>query len=332
MPLGFVAQILLRFGIGARWRHGAFPGRVPPMAWCPRSLHGVRDKHSYSEYKTCTMIRYRPAAPLDALVQCFWWSQREVPQDYCEHILPSGGAQLVVALHDTPITYRSCVPPAGWMTWSGGIVHGPQSMAYIAGPKPTGAVVGVAFRAGAAGAVLGVSPRELADQHVDLQALWGTRGKELLERLRATANPKQIFRILEHSLKAQLQPSLLMHPAVARAITTHAQSVAPVRMVDLQRAAGYSPRHFIDLFKASVGLTPKQYFRIQRFNAVLRGLAPDAHFDLAQIAASVGYSDQAHLTREFREFAGFTPTQYRPSGPDRPMHHKAVPALQHSNR
>jgi hypothetical protein len=57
-----------------------------------------------------TLIRYRPAAPLDRYVECLWWSQREAPQAYGEHMLPSGRAQLVFALHEMPIVYRSGTP------------------------------------------------------------------------------------------------------------------------------------------------------------------------------------------------------------------------------
>jgi AraC-like DNA-binding protein len=269
------------------------------------------------------LIRYRPAAPLDRYVQCFWWSRRDSPQEYCEHILPSGGVQLLFALHETPIL---CWPGAlskRKFAWSGSLVHGPQWNYYMAGPKPRGAVAGVAFRPGAAAAVLGLPMEELADRHVSLSTLWGRRGQELHERLMA-ATDSEVFGILEQSLRASIQQSLLMHSAVAQALSTFSATRSSVRVTEVQRESGYSPKHFIMLFRAAVGLTPKHYCRIQRFNTVLRLLASPNKRDLAEIATSGGYADQAHFTREFRELAGTTPTQYLPGGPDGLMHHRAT--------
>src|ERR1700677_761623 len=131
------------------------------------------------------MSRHRPAPPLDRYIECFWWSHRDEPQDDSEHMLPSGGAQLLFALHETPILCRRA---ADSIAWSGSIVHGPQSSYYLAGPKPRGSVVGVSFRPGAAGAVLGASMVELADRHIALDAIWGSRGVDLHQRLKSAAD------------------------------------------------------------------------------------------------------------------------------------------------
>jgi AraC-like DNA-binding protein len=264
-----------------------------------------------------TLIRYRPAAPLDRYVECLWWSTREAPQAYGEHMLPSGRAQLVFALHEKPIVYRSGAPLRS-VAWTGALVHGPQSSYYIGGPKPPGAVAGVSFRPGCAGAVLGVATSELADRHVSLDSLWGKRARELQEQLLEGRGSAAVFQVLERYLCARIQAPLLMHPAVAHAVTS---SWLSARVSDIQRQAGYSPRHFIALFSASVGLTPKHYYRIQRFNEVARRLAAANGVPLADLAIDVGYSDQAHLTREFREFAGIPPTRYQGRF-DSPLHHR----------
>jgi AraC-like DNA-binding protein len=270
------------------------------------------------------LIRYRPAPPLDRYIECFWWSHRDEPQDHSEHMLPSGGAQLLFALHETPI---QCRPSASGnsIAWSGSIVHGPQSSYYVAGPKPKGGAVGVSFRPGGAGAVLGATMMELADRHVTLDAIWGTRGVNLHQRLLAAAEPKEVFRILEQSLSARVHRPLLILPAVAHALASYSVDVAsPARVADIQRATGYSPRHFIALFRSAVGLNPKHYYRIRRFNSAARNMAAGGGQGLSDIAAGAGYCDQAHLTREFHEFAGVVPTKYRPSGIDRPLHHRTA--------
>jgi AraC-like DNA-binding protein len=267
------------------------------------------------------MHRHRPPPPLDRLIECLWWSHRNGPEDDSEHMLPSGGAQLLFALHETPISWRSSHSDR-WSAWSGSIVHGPQSSYYVAGPKPAGGTVGVAFRPGAAGAVLGASMAELADRHVALEAIWGARGVELRHRLLSAADPKAMFRILEQALSARIYRPLLIHPVVAQALAWRCVDESSVRVAEVQRASGYSPRRFIALFRSAVGLNPKPYYRIRRFNSAVRRMAAHAGC-LDDIAAAAGYSDQAHLTREFRELAGVTPTRYRPGGIDRPLHHRA---------
>jgi AraC-like DNA-binding protein len=269
------------------------------------------------------LIRHRPAQPLERYIECLWWSHRDEQQRHCEHMLPSGTTQLVFALHERPILLQ---PSGGGrsIAWSGGIVHGPQSSYYVAGPKPQGCSLGVSFRPGGAGALLGVSMEELTDCHVSLDAMWGARGVDLHHRLMSVGTPAETFRILEQWLSARIHRPLLMHPAVAQALATCSAASPPVRVAELQRASGYSSRHFIALFRSAIGLNPKHYYRVRRFNSAARSMAATDNRALSDIAAAAGYSDQAHLTREFREFAGVAPTKYRPSDVDRPLHHRAA--------
>lgn len=70
---------------------------------------------------------------------------------------------------------------------------------------------------------------------------------------------------------------------------------------------GCSHRHLVARFREQVGLAPKAVARVLRFQASLRLLERGGR-SLADVAASAGYYDQAHLHREFRDFAGCTPS------------------------
>jgi AraC-like DNA-binding protein len=247
-------------------------------------------------------------------------------------MLPSGGVQLIFALHEAPFICLPSISSDAPIVWSRSIVHGPQWHHFVCGPKPIGAVAGVSFRAGAAGAVLGMPMTELEDRHVSIEALWGARGHSLRERLLAADGPSEVFRVLEHELIARVRGPLLIHPAVAHALAASSRNCwPPTRVADIQRQTGYSPKHFVGLFRSAVGLTPKHFYRVKRFTAVLRQLAGPSAANLAAIAVSAGYADQSHLTREFKDFAGIPPTQYRPSGPDSVFHHQ-VKNIQDTSR
>ncbi len=82
-----------------------------------------------------------------------------------------------------------------------------------------------------------------------------------------------------------------------------------MRISDLAGEVGWSHRHLISRFRRQVGLAPKTAARVIRFRAMLAGLGA-GRAGLADLAYEHGYSDQAHLNRDFREFTGTTPTGY----------------------
>ncbi len=96
-------------------------------------------------------------------------------------------------------------------------------------------------------------------------------------------------------------------PAVAAA-TRSLRSGAPVRAI--ARQVGLSERQLQRRFNSAVGLGPKTYQRIARFQRFLE--TERSGTNLAERAHRAGYADQAHLTREARQFAGTTPAQLSP--------------------
>jgi AraC-like DNA-binding protein len=98
--------------------------------------------------------------------------------------------------------------------------------------------------------------------------------------------------------------------------------VAKVRLREFQRDAGLlssaktaeaanlSQRRFIQIFRNQVGLTPKLFCRIERFQRILERIADIDDVDWLDVALSCGYFDQSHFIHDFREFTGLRPTEY----------------------
>jgi transcriptional regulator GlxA family with amidase domain len=108
-----------------------------------------------------------------------------------------------------------------------------------------------------------------------------------------------------------------MHPAVAAMLSA---PQLPARIDALVRDSSVSHRRFIALFREATGMSPKRYARLMRFRALLASLRAAPESALGMLALDAGYSDQAHMNREFRAFTGVTPVQYLRLAPDNANH------------
>jgi len=140
---------------------------------------------------------------------------------------------------------------------------------------------------------------------------------------------KKVFGPKINELHAQLLPGDSEHKFEALQdwlLQTFNQNAAPpapvVSMVEaFQNAQGlhygeivkdypHSQKHLISQFKKYVGLTPKYFHRICRFNELLAAINRKEQFSWAQIAYECGFSDQSHFIKEFKHFSGFNPREF----------------------
>jgi len=176
--------------------------------------------------------------------------------------------------------------------------------------------MGVHFRPRGAFPFLGFSAHEFGDKHVNLDCIWGRSAGEIRERLAVASSPRHRFRLLENALLGRLCRPLEHHPAVSLALVGFDEqscvgsenSHAVVRR--LAREAGLCDRRFFDVFRSEVGLNPKLFHRVQRFQRVLNKARRLQEPDWEQLALDDGYFDQSHLIRDFLAFSGFSPTDY----------------------
>lgn len=192
------------------------------------------------------------------------------------------------------------VPPA--------FITGSHTASYVSEMAADESAMAVHFRPGGAFPFFGIPLSDLENAHVGIDQVWGRAGIELHEQLIDAPTAAARFSILENFLLSRPWSSARRHPGVAAAIAAIEHNPS-IRIADIRDLVGLSTKRLIALFRAEVGLSPKAYARIRRFQSALRLLGTGSAAG-ARIAADVGYFDQAHFVREFRSFTGMTPTQY----------------------
>ena len=170
--------------------------------------------------------------------------------------------------------------------------------------------MGVVFRPGGMHAFLNMPADAFHNKNVSLDALWGSMVQTLRDRLRSANDPAKKLQILEVALLSRINQRVQLNAAVRYALLEFARRPQIPMVWELAHEAGLSRRRFAQLFREQIGLTPKLYCRVQRFQNTLKQIASGASIDWAQLALAAGYCDQAHLAHEFRDFSGLSPSAY----------------------
>jgi AraC-like DNA-binding protein len=103
---------------------------------------------------------------------------------------------------------------------------------------------------------------------------------------------------------------LELHPAVAYAVQQFQRAAEGSKVSEVCGRIGLSSRRLIELFRREVGLTPKVFSRVRRFQHVLETVRLGKRVDWPRVALDCGYYDQAHFIHEFQAFSGLTPSEY----------------------
>ncbi len=250
-----------------------------------------------------------PARPLHGFIDHFWMCS-DKPLHSRERILPSGTIELVVNLSDDEVRVYDPIHRNQYRRFPGAVVSGPYASTFVIDPSQHASMMGVHFKPGGAFPFFGGVVGELANTHVALAELWGPLAFELRERLCAAPTPQRRFRLMEESLTACLRPVRQHHAVVPAALDLFGQSGIGESVRGVARRVGLSQRRLIQVFTAQVGLTPKLFCRVLRFQRARMLVGRTAQPDWANVAVACGYYDQSHLIRDFRQLSGMNPSDY----------------------
>lgn len=244
-----------------------------------------------------------PLAPaLRGCIASVWTGECDAARR--EHVVASGEMHLALRLDGPPLRLYAGRDDRRGHPVDTAVVCGARGGWYARRAEP-GRSVGALLAPGGTWCLFGVPAAAIGERHLPLRSFWGDGVDALRRALAAAPTAAERLDRFEHALLARLRRPRPMPPRVAGAM---AALEAGARVGEALAGAGCSHRHLAALFNAEVGLGPKRWARLRRFQRVLGGL--DGDVDWAATALRHGYCDQAHLIGDFRAFAGVSPRDY----------------------
>ena len=156
--------------------------------------------------------------------------------------------------------------------------------------------------------LFGMPMHELTNEVVDLDALWGRAGDELCERVHGTEGWAGQLGLVDDFLAARLAEARPPELEIAWAWHRIRRNEGRGAVADLRQELGWSARRLVREFREQIGLAPKALSRVLRFDRAVRQLGEGD--PLGDVALDCGYCDQPHFNRDFRQFAGTSPSDY----------------------
>lgn len=259
---------------------------------------------------TCSMVynEYNPSETLAPYIRCYWnlENQDTSTARNRERIFPDGCIELIFHYgdlfrkYDTENTYE--IQPRSF-------IHG-QLKRFIE-IEATGriGIFSVRFQPGGLQGFIGFNVSELTDRVVSIEEIWGKDGQNISDEILKAGNPEERIQAIEKFLLSKLTATD-KDKLIANCVDMIIQRHGNISIEELVVAQGISKRQIERMFTAGVGISPKFMARIIRFNHTLQMIENKTFNNFTSVAFEVGFYDQAHFIKDFRELTGLNPKQY----------------------
>ena len=248
--------------------------------------------------------------PLDDIVHCFWFLRGTFPPTDTQTVVADGRLEIILHVAEP----FSLVDENGVRSrQADALISGQLTAPVRLAGNGVGDVVGIRFRTTAAAAVVRTPLADLTDRVEALSGVSSTLADELLAVARAHIAPSlrvaALSRVLGRRITRAPDP-------LAGVATTALAGPGPLRIDTLARSLGSSPRTLERRVTIATGLPPSTLRRVMRFRRTFSMLEHAARGTWAEVAVKTGYADQAHLIRDFRQFAGASPSEFFGTEPE----------------
>ena len=253
---------------------------------------------------------YIPDFPLGQFVGSIVYFKNVEFSHNIDRFLPNGDTEIIIDFNDAPqFIFDNCSLKeiqACNRVWASGLRTEPITIP--AGNKSEMMVI--TFKKGMAAPFFPFPLDEISDSVVDADLIWGNDFGFLRERLLATNDVADRFRLVEQFLMSAFCSKFDINPCIKFAVDEIMTRPDAVNITRMNQKIGYSPKHFASIFRRNLGVTPKAFAKIMRFQKAVNTIDGAESIDWSSIAVDCGFYDQSHFINDFKHFSGFTPDQY----------------------
>jgi AraC-like DNA-binding protein len=256
-------------------------------------------------------LEHQPHPALAPFIKSLWYARNPGAIHSHERVLPTGRAQVVISLARDYLTDANH-PTTPLARTPAAILLGIYSCHQQIDTIDLAELMGISFHPGGTLPFFPVETHAFTNRETSLADIWGNAALTLRDQLREAPTPAQKFALLESALLCRLTTSKAprRNPIIDFALTHLHASPCTTTVAELTRTIGLSPRRLSQLFAEQVGVAPKLYCRIQRFQQAVQQMHLGKDIRWSELALTCGYYDQSHFTNDFRAFSGLNPTTY----------------------
>ena len=243
----------------------------------------------------CDYQEYNPDIRLTPWVKNYWSASGFTSNEVTPKVFPDGCTYIILKSGSTLGAYLF-----GMRT----------SFVEVDYPKST-QLFGVCFKPAGITAFTRVPLEELTDRRVEIARIETLFDKSFCETL---SEKQSIAEIIAHTNSCLLKQFSCLYPAdrqIIRAVDLIRLSKGQLSLAKVASEVCLCQRHFERKFKSAIGVSPKTFAKIFRFNNALQCMKKYPDKDLLTIALACGYYDHTHLSKDFKSLSGDTPSDFR---------------------
>src|ERR1700738_1733726 len=220
-------------------------------------------------------FEHAPAPPLNRFVRSLWYARAPEMVHHRQRVLPTGRTQVILNLARDFFVDCPQVGPVGRSAPS--LVVGARSVYEVVDTSDMADLIGIVFEPGAFPVFAGDAADLFSNRTVDLEGIWGRDAGALRDRLLEISTPAARLACLETCVADRLnrqfaRRAVRLHGAVDFALTRFGSSRGRATAAEVARSTGWSERLFSQVFREQVGLSPKVWCRVQRFQRAVQRL------------------------------------------------------------